>query len=737
MKRILSLTLVLCMLGALMLPLVSCALVKTVVHSGTEAAKLLLANERLDESLLGSNLSFLSKFSISAQADNNDALGLIEVYDAGESTSASPRVSTLTATTRPTFTNTAAGEHTWKNFPAYSPSMVEYSQFVNSVERATATVAEEIAHMKNNVGITDKWVKVGKEWQMLRVYQDRDVLMVIGTYNDIHVYYRYTNENAKNVYELYSFMDYGDGTTANIKTLYIPGERCEHMSDHSTGFGDYFIAENSRGYWVNTRFSYQKHEDGSTDTAFFPVVIKDGLGYGAAIQTFRHGEQGEDTQSDGLYYVFDPAENRELFRINTQGDRYDFELYLDAIKDGFVSVTGSDVRYIDDALTYETDGPLSVLTTDKGSYAITPGAMLDGAGAFTLTDGRVQYDHSERFHKGYVTFSRTGSTNVNNACRLLGMHLGDMGLSLYCDMNTVAQSVKEAEELTASFRDTFSWNGFIQSDTDQAKKAHDLLQEQYRNARADYEAVKDYEQVSSRQVLSSDARFAALSILSNSENTFADGVLDLKNILVGTDDVALFESGTAYILQVGLSLVDEAGNPISVNTVSLTGTEAKSTVFTEGSITLSASGRYQIPLNLSSGRYAAVVYVATADEGIRVSEMKKLAFVDIREGEIESAAMLITATKEDSNLFLAYKISNTRSITLEATQDTYTVEELTAIITREILAFGAPISQASLETADGQTIDANATLGKGTYRMLCYINTVDGMAQGYVCLTVT
>ena len=262
-------------------------------------------------------------------------------------------------------------------------------------------------------------------------------------------------------------------------------------------------------------------------------------------------------------------------------------------------------------------------------------------------------------------------------------------------MNTVARSVKEAEELAVSFRDTFTWNGFIQSDLDQAKKAHDLLQDQYQNARADYEAVKDYTRVSSRQVLSSDARFAALNTLSDSENTFADGVLDLKNILVGTDDVALFESGTAYTLQVGLSLVDEAGNPISVNTVALTGTETDPTVFTEGSITLSASGRYQIPLNLSSGRYAAVVYVATADEGIRVSEMKKLAFVDIREGEIESAAMLITATEEDHNLFLEYKISNVRSITLEATQDTYTVEELNAIITREILAFGAPISQAS------------------------------------------
>ena len=125
MKRILSLTLVLFLLGALMLPLASCALVKTKIYSGTEAAKLLLANERLDESLLGSNLSFLSKFSSSAKANGNTSLGLIEVYGAGNHTPSSLRVG---ATTRPGFTNVASDEHTYVSCRIALPHNWRYVQ---------------------------------------------------------------------------------------------------------------------------------------------------------------------------------------------------------------------------------------------------------------------------------------------------------------------------------------------------------------------------------------------------------------------------------------------------------------------------------------------------------------------------------------------------------------------------------------------------------------------------------
>ena len=55
---------------------------------------------------------------------------------------------------------------------------------------------------------------------------------------------------------------------------------------------------------------------------------------------------------------------------------------------------------------------------------------------------------------------------------------------------------------------------------------------------------------------------------------------------------------------------------------------------------------------------------------------------------------------------------------------------------REILAYGYPSSDAVLEYENGEDVENDASLGKGTYRMTAYLNTRDGIAQSYVYLTV-
>lgn len=229
---------------------------KTNVKTGTLAAKLLLANERLDENLLNSDVDFglsPTKVVTTSKKFNDDEI----------------------------ITTTANSERKyWSNFPAYSDSMVEFSQFVKSIEEQTMRVANEIVSMKDNVGVLDQWVESGNAKsrtsvkQLLRVYDNKDVLFTYDyTYNDIHAYYRYTDENAKNVYDMYSFSNFNDGSTGLIKTLCIPNERYEYMYIHSSGFKDFFIAENTRGYWMNTRFSYIEVEYHESAT-FFPYILK-------------------------------------------------------------------------------------------------------------------------------------------------------------------------------------------------------------------------------------------------------------------------------------------------------------------------------------------------------------------------------------------------------------------------------------------------------------------------------
>ena len=66
----------------------------------------------------------------------------------------------------------------------------------------------------------------------------------------------------------------------------------------------------------------------------------------------------------------------------------------------------------------------------------------------------------------------------------------------------------------------------------------------------------------------------------------------------------------------------------------------------------------------------------------------------------------------------------------------FNASEIERLITVEILKKGAPFSGAVLEDADGNAIGEGDNLGAGTYRMMCYLGTDDGLAQSYIYLII-
>ncbi len=701
-----------------------CMLFVKRIDSGTEAAKLLLASERLDEGVVGGDVDiglFGRQQAISAEQYRNELSSLVELSDRSGS-----------------YFDSATGDsaYTWSSFPKHSHSLESYTQFMSEVEQDVSRAAEDIAHMKNNVGVTDKWVRVGFELQMLRVFDSYDMLLVLGMHNDTNVYYRYTDESAKNVYELFSFMSYDDGTTGEIRTMLIPGERYERMYNNSNGYTDYFIAENSRGYWMSTRFSYYEDNSGNITGSFTPCIVKDGIGYGAFL-TFDELERSEGSWLENAWYsVFDPVNDRELFRIIDGESNYYFYLYLNAIRSGLVSVSANDVTLDDDGIVSKVEF-LNTLRTQNGVYTAIGDYNALPRGEFGMIPGQLQYLYNDDIYYGTLQFAmKYHNMPIYDACLEFEDYAETLGLSLYCDMEAVAVAVEHASLLAESFEKSFTWNGYKMQSIANFKNARDTLQDQFDKARGDYEAVRDYETVDFRQMLSEDAHFAALITNTHGDNTFAGRLIRLSGITVLTNDIALFEEGVEYVLCVGLSLLDEAGNPISVNTIALSGAAPVGVQFGGGSITLSASGDYELPLNLGHGNYAAVVYIATKDEGIRVSEIEKIAFLEIEEGEIESSAMHIEASEEDSNLIVKYDIKNSRHITLAAKEEGYTYDEVRKSIMVEILSYGSPYHGAVLEHENGEAVAEDATLGVGGYRMLCYFSTSDGIAEGYVYLNI-
>ena len=98
--------------------------------------------------------------------------------------------------------------------------------------------------------------------------------------------------------------------------------------------------------------------------------------------------------------------------------------------------------------------------------------------------------------------------------------------------------------------------------------------------------------------------------------------------------------------------------------------------------------------------------------------------------------MAVTAIADGDHLIVRYEISRIHSVTLPATKDSYTYEEIERLLTVEVLAYGTPYRGAVAENADGTPLDENGTYGKGTYRMVCYLASGDGLVQGYLSLTL-
>lgn len=677
------------------------------VDGGTEAVKLLLANERLNENLLTQELDFFEN-DIAANA----ALSQTQTENNAVSPLSAKPLGTNAVSPVDYGRSQTSAYSEWTEFPAYSGTYNQFESFIENIELDATRTAEAIGKMKKKVGVTDKWVKgVSAEYlYMLQVQESAETLYVKDKDggNSYRVEKRYTRADAKNVYESYDYYEYDDGTTGKGRSLYVPGERYESMFDHSTDFKDYVIVENSRGYWTLMRFGYNETYN---EYSFDVCVLKDGIGY----NTFVQFDDSTDAPSVAWHTVFDPQTGREYFRVSKWWRTWHFDVALCAFADGFNGLRTYG-HLEDDREVHDYDG--FVMMTDGGEIAA--GEKENGV---TFENATLRFNGQEEFYHGSVKLlvETAEDTTAKEAVEKLFSYFNAKGISLYSDAETLAKGIRLSEMLGEEFGTTYEWNGYKLDSVENCASARAELLDFYQEQEQAYVAVKDYETVSARQRLSRNVDFAEIDELVNGENSYANGKILLGQTTVTLSDTKLLEAGTEYELKIGLSLVDENGNLQSVNTVSLAGGNGEKTAYSgDGSFTLAQSGEFNVPLNLDEGKYALVAYVATAADDLRVSEMKPITFVSVANGEVESNAMKIEVAKNtDDTLSVSYTIKNMRKVDLDETQ-TYTSEQIEKILLREVLAYGYPIDGASVEEVDGK------------YRLQCYLPTSDGLAQAYV-----
>ena len=690
---------------------------KTKVEGGAEAVKLLLAQERLDEKLLEGDLKAWWTDSTASVATVSGTKNAVARHMGLERT--------VTATAASDGFSDKGEYYEWTKFPAYSATMGQFDSFTENIERQAGEVAELIGKMKKDVGVTDKWVKgvAGSgNTCMLRVKADAEYLFLQGDeYYDVSK--RYTRADAKNVYETYSYYNYTDGTTGDIRAQYIPGERYESMYDNDNGFKDYVIVENSRGYWTLMRFNTSDGREYSFDTC----VVRDGIGYNAFVQM-----QDEEI-SAAWYTVFNPADGREYFRATPNGNGWVLEVNLCAFGEGFQGLRAyGDLK--DQAYRgrggYEFEFPEALAFVTKQIEI----PMNDEKNGVSYQGTRVVVEPHDMFYYGTSSFVVNSGTDshIFEALAMLDAYLRDYGVQTAYDNATVTKGVEFAQTLAENFGTTYFWNGYALNGVANANKARAVLLEEYATHDAMYEEVKDFETVSARQKLASGVDFAKLTAFSGGESKYENGKITLWNATATLEQTALLVAGAKYGLHIGLSLVDGEGNLSSVNTVSMQGGNGQTTVFTEDAtaLTCTQAGEFILPKNLGEGRYAVVAYVADTD-GLRVSEMQPLAFYEAEEGELESEAMRVTTAKAENNLFVSYEIQLSVWAVAEENKK-YKGSELERVLLREALACGYPKTGETITGENGEEVAKDEELLAGVYRLKIYLPTADGISEAFV-----
>ena len=213
--------------------------------SGTERAKLLLANQRLDATVLNTEGNLFENgekvmYNLIDIAISN--LG-VQYADKADLTPVSEANTTVETITDKFGTRIEIGDKTvrWSGFMETNNS---YSAFLSHTENIVTEAeagADLIGFVKKNMRIVNKWVAFGEfDRYYLRVDANSETLYHINnTYEIIDTVKRYKNEAGKDVYEMYR-----KSTDYEKRTLYIPGERYEFTDSYQ-----YFTAANSKGYW--------------------------------------------------------------------------------------------------------------------------------------------------------------------------------------------------------------------------------------------------------------------------------------------------------------------------------------------------------------------------------------------------------------------------------------------------------------------------------------------------------
>jgi hypothetical protein len=717
MKKIVSLALALVMIISL---LVGCkgGMSSGEMPSGSDAAKLLLANERLNAQLLKTEGDIFEDgvevmYNLAKIA--NDNLHIPYVSSSAPlaiNLSSAVKTSTVLQGNYSGKVEINGGTFTWSGFEENNNSYDYFKNLTDNIVSTAEICAELINTVKKNVRVIEKWVDVGGVQYYLSVDKNSETLYERDTVNNmLNICKRYKNKDGKDVYELYRKQD-----KYEERMTYIPGQRYElsMINDYGEHSEDYFVADNSKGYWETYVVgAFPDHYN----VSYF--IMKNNICYDS---------------------IYEPKDGSIMALKIMSADRAtDILNFADGEVVSFVDLkfSGFDgIKSVEapaDSVEYNKAEKYAALPSGENSKVrLTNGMVLNYGDSFL--NGKVSIN---AIHVGFSgVFGYTGEIclriegeTYEERLESLRSFLKETGLKCRRNIDSVFSGIDRAYVELDSIIKYYTWNGVSVKNEAGIGKAITKEKTRFSKMEALYTAVKDAKvlDISDTERIELNIKFAPITKRNFQDITLDGGKVSLGSVSLTIEDTTLYVKDEPY--KIMLALANSQGGLVHFDMENTSSTKYGD----EDKFTVTASAlEFTLPA-LSSGSYTLVAYIATSD-GIRASAYTPVTVSQILNMPVKLENISVSAAKgEKGELVLTCERIEDFTVIM-TTESRIGYAEFKAAVSEKAFEYGVPSDIIEVQTDDTYTAltGSETEIPDGTYRIFYQTENGDNVAKGYI-----
>ncbi|MBR2975051.1 MAG: hypothetical protein IKC47_04850 [Clostridia bacterium] len=739
MKKLLSLLIVLVMVIAL---LTGCG---GQAATGTDLAKLMLANQRLNAQLLKNDGDI---FQSGAQTLTTLAN---QVRASLPTASNAPRLFASTQTGFGT-TNKTGGKvvvdgtaFTWSDFEENSNSVSYMQSYADGIITTAERGAEMIDLFKQKVAIVDQWVRVGGSRLLLHVEENSETLMDRSG-DQVDICKRVRDKQGNDVYEMYIGND-----LAQTRMTYIKGKLLEHSIKFSaTNDVSTIVANCDKGYWEVGTFDYVADRGEYADVpdgynvSF--TIMKDNLAYHFG---GTDGSEPNQERNEGsiILDIISSDKKTDIMHVSDFGDdSATFSLKFSGF-DGIANVTTTvEADQIgNDPASVNPNDKVRMFTYNDGSFI----AILDNSdgAVINLTNGNQIRSNTKYLQEkvtvgdfaitcttdgylGHIDVRVSGQTYQQRVATLK-QFLQQVGLQCRRNIDQVFDAVQVAGAESKFVQNNFHWNGYAVADRRGLDNARDVVLAEFDEYNGLYQQFKDAPEVSKNAYKSnlSNVDFAPVT-LTCSDVTVDKEWVTISSVSLQTESSPLIVAGQSYQVRAGFVKADGTDGIVHVNINNGAAVEATGDSVNVGVNNLS----FAVP-TLLPGSYHVVVYVCTSD-GIRVSQYVPVKITHATNADVTIGNVQRTVDTASEYGTINFQLTDEVQFSFSF-DSSLTYDEFYQLIVDQVYNV-CTLDTTVEKLVDGsyQVVQSTQKIGVGQYRIAYWVNNGEHSKQGYVQITM-